>query len=378
MSLFASAGDDAPLAFKAGRMVERDAGEGRVKMSALATKGLLLVKRAPDSLVHVQWKDRTSGETVLDLITFPGVAEYVKVDTGREKDRVYLLRWLDGTRRFMFWMQDASSDNDEENCEKLNSFISDPAALDAAAAAASGGGAGGSEAASLARMMGLPPGLSDAQIMQMMGRGAGGRGGGGAAGRGGGGGAGGGGGGGGIGMADLQAALGGLGAAAGGSGGAAAAAAAGGSGGGGSGGGAITASDLAAAFDMLGSRAAAPRRVLTPLSEVLSGDEVAPIVESSEDMVAALLPHLPEGQQTPSDLLQILHSPQLAQAVDQLTGALQSENFNSILSNFGLDPMAGAEHMAAGDGVMAFLAALQASVASEDGAAAEEGGEKAD
>jgi hypothetical protein len=45
-----------------------------------------------------------------------------------------------------------------------------------------------------------------------------------------------------------------------------------------------------------------------------------------------------------------LRSPQLQQAMDSLTGALQSENFNGIMASFGLNPADGAEDLARGDG----------------------------
>lgn len=57
-------------------------------------------------------------------------------------------------------------------------------------------------------------------------------------------------------------------------------------------------------------------------------------------------------------LLQI-SSPQLRQALDSLTGALNTENFNSIFANFGLDPAAGADEAARGDSTGAFVRAVQ-------------------
>ncbi len=74
----------------------------------------------------------------------------------------------------------------------------------------------------------------------------------------------------------------------------------------------------------------------------------------------SLLPHLPEGQQTAADLRSTLLSPQFQQALGSLSGALQTENFNTVFANFNLDPADGQEAVVRGDGVGAFVAALQA------------------
>ena len=58
--------------------------------------------------------------------------------------------------------------------------------------------------------------------------------------------------------------------------------------------------------------------------------------------------------------LQQLTSPEFQNALGSLTSALQTNNFNTVFANFGLDPMDGAEQMARGDGVGAFVRALEA------------------
>ena len=55
-----------------------------------------------------------------------------------------------------------------------------------------------------------------------------------------------------------------------------------------------------------------------------------------------------------------MRSPQLRQALGALSAALQSDNYNSVLGNFGLDPAAGSEQMMRGDFISAFLDAVQA------------------
>ena len=62
------------------------------------------------------------------------------------------------------------------------------------------------------------------------------------------------------------------------------------------------------------------------------------LLESDEsgDIKAALIPHLPEGQQTADDLKENLLSPQLRQAMGTLTQAIQSDQINVILASCGL------------------------------------------
>ncbi|GMF21295.1 unnamed protein product [Phytophthora lilii] len=90
------------------------------------------------------------------------------------------------------------------------------------------------------------------------------------------------------------------------------------------------------------------------LTKLLSADNMSSIFDDPA-CVEALLPHLPEGSQTPAELratvsLTILRSPQLRQSIGSLVSALQTGNFNAVMANFGLDPAAGAAKLAFGDG----------------------------
>jgi hypothetical protein len=51
--------------------------------------------------------------------------------------------------------------------------------------------------------------------------------------------------------------------------------------------------------------------------------------------------YLPEGQQTNEYLIENIRSPQLQQAVSSLAEALNSSNFNTIMTNLGIDPAPG-------------------------------------
>lgn len=103
------------------------------------------------------------------------------------------------------------------------------------------------------------------------------------------------------------------------------------------------------------------RPTVVPLSSVVTADRVAPLLEDPK-VREALLPLLPEGQQTEEELNRIVGSPQVRQTMDRLSAALQSDQFNTILSSLELDAEAGSEMLAQGDGIGAFLHALQAAV----------------
>ena len=82
-------------------------------------------------------------------------------------------------------------------------------------------------------------------------------------------------------------------------------------------------------------------------------------VESLSVVVEELRRHLPEGQQNSHHLEENLRSPQFRQALDSLSEALHSDSYNSVLANLGLNPAAGADQLAQGDNMDAFLSSLQ-------------------
>jgi len=88
-------------------------------------KGTVSLLQSPlDGLVHFQWKDRTTGAMEDDLIVFPEEATYKKVK--QSDGRVYVFEYKDSTRRLFFWMQEANSDKDEEYASKINQYINNP------------------------------------------------------------------------------------------------------------------------------------------------------------------------------------------------------------------------------------------------------------
>jgi hypothetical protein len=124
--------------------------------------------------------------------------------------------------------------------------------------------------------------------------------------------------------------------------------------------GALTAADLQRAMLGIATGGGGGRRG-TPLELVLSGEEVLSSGVLEDPAVQArLMPLLPPEQRNVAELRSLVRSPQFQQALGSLANALQTpDNFNSVFANFGLDPAAGAAAMASGDGVGAFIAALE-------------------
>jgi len=110
--------------------------------------------------------------------------------------------------------------------------------------------------------------------------------------------------------------------------------------------------------EMLGnilSGAIASERTGANLADILSPEMVAPLMDN-EEFVAALLPHLPEGEATLAGLKANVSSPQYAQALQALNSALDSGDLAASMGQFGVDPAVVA---AAGGGVLGLCAAIQ-------------------
>lgn len=77
------------------------------------------------SLTHFCWKDRTSGNVEDDLIIFPDDCEFKKVDQCKD-GRVFLLKFKSSNRKLFFWLQEPSTDKDDEYCRKVNELLNNP------------------------------------------------------------------------------------------------------------------------------------------------------------------------------------------------------------------------------------------------------------
>ena len=258
-----------------------------------------------DGVMHFRWTNRTSNTVVDDLIVFPEDVTFKRVNTGRNDDRVYMLKWRIGDRRILFWMQDKDSTQDTTNCTKINTHINNP---NATATTGSDSAAGDMSADAWMRML-RPGGAGRGQPTQQEASAAtpapsnafG---------------------------LDLSRIIQG-----------------------------IQSAPAAATAPANQATPAAPtslRGVLNPEAVIATGILDDPAIRRS------LISLLPEGQQTDEALADTLRSPQLQQAIDVLAAALQSDNFNSVMANLGIDPAPGAAHLMRGDAVGAFLAAASA------------------
>jgi len=110
------------LGFKAGRAFRR-AGTNFIDIDS--TKGAILLATGEDGLLHFNWKNRTTNEVEEDLILFPSDATFTKVHQATT-GRVYVLKFSSSDQRHFFWMQDASSDRDDEFVRNMNGLLEDP------------------------------------------------------------------------------------------------------------------------------------------------------------------------------------------------------------------------------------------------------------
>ncbi|CAI5710395.1 unnamed protein product [Peronospora effusa] len=149
-----TAGRNELVSFNAGKMTVKPTTNGKFLVIPQVEKGKICLLRGDDQLLHFQWMDRQTGASPEDFIIFPDDAHFAKVDTGRPKDRVYILQYKNSSRRFFFWMQNKDASRDEELVKKVND------AMNNAQAASSSDGA---------RNSGNNVQLDHNAIMQMLG-----------------------------------------------------------------------------------------------------------------------------------------------------------------------------------------------------------------
>eukprot|EP00607_Mallomonas_marina_P001928 CAMPEP_0182427554 /NCGR_PEP_ID=MMETSP1167-20130531/18361_1 /TAXON_ID=2988 /ORGANISM="Mallomonas Sp, Strain CCMP3275" /LENGTH=406 /DNA_ID=CAMNT_0024609867 /DNA_START=98 /DNA_END=1321 /DNA_ORIENTATION=+ len=353
-------------------------------------KGMITLTRTNDNLINFQWSDRSSNSVDAGLILFPEDVEFKKVSTGRAGDRVYMLKWRNGGKVLMFWMQDKSSSKDEENAKKVNDLINDPgAAVDSdnnsnASTSLAPDTATGMGPEAWMQLLGLgnpssssqrsdsnaspsvprtalnPSSLSQSSVPlsssssssssaplpssssslppSILGN---------------------------LDLSSLlqSAAQSRAGTAAVTTGTGAQSSTTTTS----SSNAALTSQQLQHAMASLTSSQSHPPAgtgSLHPsLLDILSPDDViATDILSDSNVVQALIQALPEGQQSEAYLSRTLRSPQLRQALTALSESVNGENYGAILSNFRIDPTAGTERLMRGDAVGAFVSAVQATV----------------
>lgn len=144
--------------FRAGRMTM----EGKM-VNADTRKGLFYVNQAEDGLIHLCWKDRTTGNVEDDLIIFPDDCEFKKVEQCKT-GRVYLLKFKSSSRKLFFWLQEPKTDKDDEWCRRVNEVMNNPPSMNNLGS--SGRGGNSSDGTELQNMLNN---MSQQQLMQLFG-----------------------------------------------------------------------------------------------------------------------------------------------------------------------------------------------------------------
>lgn len=332
------------ISFKAGKIdLDGPKANGSYKATADRRRGTVSLVRTNDQLVHFRWTDRVSGAIEDDRILFPDEISFQKVKTGRDGDRVYMIKYSSGAEPMMFWMQDKSAEKDEEQCAKINEYANNPAAAAEAASSTSA-----PTPASGAQANSAIPGANDDTASVAS-----------------------------NGESDALSAL------------LASLSATSNT----SPGGPRNPLSADAFREIMSQSAATPTPPATTraatneaaeqqanapqpleLQEVLTADSVlASGILDDTAVCEQLIAQLPEGQRTHADLEAALRSPQLADSMRALSSALQSENYNAVMANFGLDPSTGMSQLMQGNAVEAFISAVQSLADQSAGADANAG-----
>lgn len=107
------------VSFPAGKL-ERDGST----VTADPRRGFFqIVVTQEDMLTHLQWRPKGQSSPEIDLIIFPGEAEFVPVSCS--PDRVFVLKWREGNERKFFWMQGRDPDQDHNVVESVNQILSE-------------------------------------------------------------------------------------------------------------------------------------------------------------------------------------------------------------------------------------------------------------
>lgn len=167
-------GNNAASRSQSKNLVEFRAGKMHMKGKMVhpdKRKGMVYIHQSDDSLMHFCWKDRSTGTVEDDLIIFPDDIEFKHVSqctTGR----VYVLKFKSSSRKFFFWLQEPKSDKDEEYCKKVNDFLNNPPTPGSTRGA--GGSSGGMLPTDLSNLgdqdlQSILGGMSQQQLMQLLG-----------------------------------------------------------------------------------------------------------------------------------------------------------------------------------------------------------------
>ena len=323
-------GGNVLISFKAGKCnIGPIQSNGKHAITPDIRKGTVSLVKGADQLVYLKWTDRSSNRAEDERMVFPDELKCLKVKTGRDNDRIHLLKYNTGQLFLMFWMQDKASDKDKDNCKRLNELLNNPNAAASSSGAVStttgaGAGAGGR--------------LGSDQLMQMLG----------------------------MSLPNAQPPV---------SQPVTAAPVA-------------PVNNMLANLDFssllavqptqpapsAGSNIVSSRQRPLGLEDILTADSILDTgIMDDPEVVASLLQFLPEDQRTQEHLEETLRSPQFRQSLTTLSSALQSDNFNNVMMNFNIDPAPGMQHLLRNDAIGAFIAALQATVDAQNRTESESG-----
>lgn len=304
------------LEFKVGRCNLTRIGD-KFRVTADKRRGNLSLSKDNDGLMVIKWTDRSTGSIEDRRVAFPNEMVFKKIKTGREGDRVYMLKFH-SNEPLLFWMQDKDASKDEENASKLNEYVNNPSSIPAAPAAQdpfrnilSRGNGNQLQGLDLSAILGTiaagnaaptPPVPAPAPTPAPAP----------------------------VPTPTTQ-------------------------------GNFITMEDLQRAMMAVPAPSSSSTQRSPPLQELFTSEAIfqSGILNDAE-IRSRLREHLPEGHQTDDFLDETIRSPQFRQSLGALTNALQSDSFNSIMANLGINPEPGMPELIRNDVVGAFITALQA------------------
>jgi len=302
------------LEFKVGKCNLTRLG-GKFRVTADKRRGNLSVSKDNDGLMIIKWTDRSTGSIEDRRVAFPNEMVFKKIKTGREGDRVYMLKFQ-ANDPLLFWMQDKDASKDDENASKLNEYVNNPASIPAAPAAQdpfrnilSRGNGNQLQGLDLSAILGTiaagnpaPPVPAPAPTPAPA-------------------------------PVPTPASQGNF----------------------------ITMEDLQRAMMAVPAASSSSTQRSPPLQELFTSEAIFQSgILNDPEIRSRLREHLPEGHQTDDFLDETIRSPQFRQSLGALTNALQSDSFNSIMANLGINPEPGMPELIRNDVVGAFITALQA------------------
>jgi hypothetical protein len=112
---------------RAGKMILSTVQEnGKFNVTADPRRGEISLIKGNDGIVRFKWTNTVNNIVEDDRMVFPGENIFKRVNTGRTTDRVYMLKYLSGSQRLMYWMQAKSPEKDEDFLGKVNDYINNP------------------------------------------------------------------------------------------------------------------------------------------------------------------------------------------------------------------------------------------------------------